>query len=911
LSTAGATISFKPPLLTLPNGSLISLKASESNVLLVSTTETVTSKDEVSSHQFDGMHIVDDLTADVDPAAGEQTRTSPNINPALPEAWRHQIKQLNELHSRLFLPASGSELCAFPPFTVDTQQSAPIFSRPFRIPHSEREVVNAHVEKYLKKGWIVPSRSEWSSPTLIVRRNGKERFCIDYRRVNKVTIRDRFPAPSIDDCFDRLGGCKFFSLCDADAAYHQCKLAEADAHKLAFATHDGLFQPTVLLFGPMNAPAYFQRNIAACLAGVKHVFAYLDDIMIATPTWDEHVTALTETFQRLETAGVRLKPSKCHIAMPSVRYLGFVIDAAGLHTDPSKVESIVHIATPSNIARLRTFMGMCAYYQRFVSSFAELAAPLYQLLKASVPWRWESQQEHAFVGLKKAISSEPVLAIVDFKRPLELLTDASSTAIGAVLQQRDEDGNPHPIAYASRVLQPAEKNYPTQEHEGLAVIFGLLKFRTYLLGRHFTLFTDHQALLNIAHKPSPSARITRWSLAMQEYDFDVMHLPGALHVVPDALSRADYFCPVLITDDTVWRRHQAEDRFCNLTSEQLRTNSCNSDDDIGGFFISDNGVLCLQASQAQLRLVVPRTLVADVLESVHSDVMAGHQGIRRSLSRCARSYFWTGWRRDVTNFVNACKSCQQRKNPPTRQLPKLHVRSTGPNDLVAMDLQGPLNITPLGNQYILVIQDIFTKFVVATPLIDASADAVSRIFLAFWVGPFGVPARLLTDNGSNFTSDLMADLFIVLRIQKIWTSPYHPQTDGSVERFNRTLNNMVSHFVNDRQDNWDSVLPLLALAYNSTFNTTVNNSPFFLWYGREAPTVASLLAHIPAMDQASYGEGLKLAMKSALAAAYNNIIQRQNQSDVETANINNSAQFQECSVGEEELILDKTTPPGQ
>jgi len=228
-----------------------------------------------------------------------------------------------------------------------------------------------------------------------------------------------------------------------------------------------------------------------------------------------------------------------------------------------------------------------------------------------------------------------------------------------------------------------------------------------------------------------------------------------------------------------------------------------------------------------------------------------------------------------------------------------------------MDLQGPLNITPLGNQYILVIQDIFTKFVVATPLIDASADTVSRIFLAFWVGPFGVPARLLTDNGSNFTSDLMADLFIVLRIQKIWTSPYHPQTDGSVERFNRTLNNMVSHFVNDRQDNWDSVLPLLALAYNSTFNTTVNNSPFFLWYGREAPTVASLLAHIPAMDQASYGEGLKLAMKSALAAAYNNIIQRQNQSDAETADINNSVQFQEYSVGEEVLILDNTTPPGQ
>jgi len=210
-----------------------------------------------------------------------------------------------------------------------------------------------------------------------------------------------------------------------------------------------------------------------------------------------------------------------------------------------------------------------------------------------------------------------------------------------------------------------------------------------------------------------------------------------------------------------------------------------------------------------------------------------------------------------------------------------------------------------------VVQDIFTKLVVATPLPDATAETVARAFISFWIGPYGVPSRLLTDNGSNFTSDLFADLMTVLKIHKLWTTPYHPQTDGSVERFNRTLNSMLSHFVNARQDNWDTFLPLLTLAYNSTFNPTVQNSPFFLWHGREAPSISALLNHIPYMDAAFFGGDAKAAMKSALTAAYKSIIHRQDHTDQETALANLSLAAKPYQLGDRVLILDCTTPTGQ
>ena len=907
LVRAGVVIDVGRKVLIIEDGArVLALKPPHSNVLLA-ISEEVGVGQTTEDIDADENTLVDELTFDVDTSI--DTETTYTLNSELSPAQAREANTILSLYSKVFLAASGAEPCLFPAFEIDTQDSPPVSSRPFRIPYSEREAVAAHVQKYLDRGWIVPSNSSWASPTLIVRRNGKERFCVDYRRLNAVTVPDRYPAPDIRDCFDRLAGCKYFSLCDADAAYHQCTVK--DAHKLAFVTHDGLYQPTVLLFGPRNAPAYFQRNMSNAIRGIENVFAYLDDIMIATRTWEEHVIALQQLFEKLASLNVRLKPSKCKFGMSSVKYLGHIITAAGLMPDPEKIKAVHNLTTPSNVTDLRNILGLCGYYQQFVPRYAEIAAPLYELTRKEVEWCWSQVHEDAFLQLKQHMTSEPVLCLPDLNRPMELLTDASTHALGAVLQQRDEWNNPHPVAFASRVLSSAETRYCTQELECLAMIFGLSKFRTYLLGRHFRVYTDHKALLSVLSKPSASPRITRWSLAMQEYDFDIIHIPGTLNVVPDALSRQAVACMLLSTLDSEWKELQAADTFCITTIRQILATSGDIEESTGiaGFRLNDSGLLVLEDKQYGPRLVVPRSSIASVLEDAHAVPMSGHQGINRTVARVAASFFWPGWRRDVANFVRGCKSCQQRKDPVTvHPVPAIPVISNGPNDLIAMDLQGPLNLTAEGNQYILVIQDLFTKYVAVVGIKDASGIAVADAFLKHWIGTFGIPHRLLTDNGRNLGSAVLEDVTVLLKIKRVWTSPYRPQTDGSVERFNRTLNAMLSHYVNHLQDNWDEYLPLLALAYNSTYNYSAQQTPYYLMMGRQAPTVTEFLVHVPGGQDTVGGGEMRHAMKVALQASYDNIIRRQQQKfELAQQQLQSTQPY---ALGDEVLILDLTTPVG-
>ena len=847
------------------------------------------------------------LSADVlegTETSGDEFQVNAKLNPR----QRQMILDLLGEHERIFKPASGLEPCHFPPFTVDTGDHQPIYRQPFRIAHSEREAVRAHVQKYLERGWIVPSSSSWASPTLIVRRNGKERFCVDYRAINQITVPDRFPPPNVQDCIDKLSRCQFFTLCDADAAYHQCRLADEDAHKLAFATHDGLFQPTVVLFGPRNAPAYFQRNIAATLTGINHVQAYLDDIMIATETWDEHISTLKQVLSRLEERNIRLKRSKCSFAMDSVKYLGFIVNHQGVHPDAEKIKSITELSEPTSTKGLRSFLGMCAYYSHFVNGFSQLAKPLFDLTKKGAIWKWTSVERAAFEHLREAIAAGPMLRVPDLSKPFELLTDASGTALGAVLQQRDNEDKPFPVAFASRVLLPAETRYFVQELECLAVVFGLLKFRVYLLGRHFKLYTDHKALMSVLYKPSPSARITRWSLTMQEFDFEIIHIPGSMHFVPDALSRAErQHLATIITDTSSWKHAQLQDPFCASTLRHILFAKEQGEDSLSGFKVSESELLVLSQPNQRDRIVVPDALKSEILKHAHDEPISGHLGRAKTFARLAPNFFWPGWRRDTADYVSGCKSCQQRKGNFSRPKANLHVLSQGPNDLVAMDIQGPLVTSQRGNSYILVIQDIYTKYVTASPLADTSAENVAHTFVADWIRYFGAPARLLTDNGANFSASSTEDICNLLKIQKIWTSPYHPQTDGSVERFNRTLNEMLSHYVNHEQDDWDDFLPLVVFAYNSAYHTTVKNTPYLLMLGRPAPSAADLLLHTPGGFSSKAGENARRALKTAMKIVYGQNILRQRENSDKTSL---KELTDPLDIGESVLLFEFSTPAG-
>ena len=490
------------------------------------------------------------------------------------------------------------------------------------------------------------------------------------------------------------------------------------------------------------------------------------------------------------------------------------------------------------------------------------------------------KHQQAFNELKDNITKQPVIQPANLNQDFQLCTDASKIAISAVLQQIGADGQPHIVGCASRLLLPAETRYYTQEQEGLAVVYGLIKFRTYLLGRHFTIFTDHEALKSIMSKPTPSARLTRWALAMQEYNFKIVHVPGIQNVVPDALSRPTLICIMVPSNIEQWRTAQEHDAFCVEVIRQLvalSESGRSSETDLATFTINGNGLLVLADSDTQPRLVVPRSLVPSVLEQTHSDPMGAHQGINRTVATVGTRYFWVNWRREVADHVRSCKSCQQRKNYFPRPLPVLQITSDGPNRLLAADLLGPLNMTSNGNMFILVLMDIFTRFACTVALRNTSAETVTQAIVEQWIGVHGVPDALLTDNGGNFSSAASEDICNLFKIHKIWTSPYRPQTDGSVERFNRTLADMLSHFVNDRHDNWDKFLPLVTLAYNSTFNYNRGQTPYFLMFARPAPTVTDLMLHIPGDQLTRTGEEAKAAMKAALAAAYNKIIRKQDE----------------------------------
>ena len=296
---------------------------------------------------------------------------------------------------------------------------------------------------------------------------------------------------------------------------------------------------------------------------------------------------------------------------------------------------------------------------------------------------------------------------------------------------------------------------------------------------------------------------------------------------------------------------------------------------------------------------------------IHEHPTGGHQGINRTIARCADEFFWPGWRKAIASLVRSCATCQQRKDPQaaTSARPRQQIVSQGRNDLIAIDLQGPLTSTLNSNQHIMVIQCLYTKFVVAVPIPDCTSETIANAFVSHWIGYFGTPARLLTDNAQYFASDLIAEMCVLLRIQKLWTSPYHPQSDP-VERVNRTFNAMLSHFVNDRQDNWDSFLPLICVAYNTTFNATTGHTPYFLMMGHNPLTLADFLINVPQTENSSWGEGAKAAMHTALRAAYKDIIHRQQQRQESIEEENKQIAFEPYKVGEEVLLLDTTTPAG-
>jgi len=773
---------------------------------------------------------------------------------------------------------------------IDTGDHSPIHQRAYRVGPRHLQLQQEEISRMLDAGIIIPSKSEWASPVILVpKKDGSIRFCVDYRKLNSITRKDTYPLPRIDQLLDALGGAKYFSTMDLASGYWQFPLSEHDKHKTAFITPAGLYQFEVMPFGVCNGPATCQRTMDSVLADLlwKSCLVYLDDIIIYSRTFSEHVQHLQEVFNRLKAAKLHLKPQKCVFFQQTVHFLGHTVSPTGIQMDSSKVQAISQLPPPTNVSELRRFLGMAGYYRRFIRNFGDIAHPLTALTSKNVSWSWTDECEHAFQHLKTALITAPVLTYPEFSKPFQLLCDASTTGVGVVLAQQTEDGTEQVIAYASKTLSAAQRNWTTTERECFAIVYGFQQYRHYLLGQKVTVITDHAALRWLLESKEPTGRLARWLQKLSEFEYVIQHRAGRIHNNADMLSR------ITVLDTVDIRTEQQHDILCSQLMAYISHHTLTQDDktnkwlatNADHYVIHEGGLYHLKTQHQRnsqlhkhLQLVVPEKWRQRVIQSCHDDVLGGHLGVFKTYKMVNTHYYWPRLFEDVRQYVVTCHTCQERytarKQPPGALQP---ITVQEPWELVGMDILGPLHATKNGNTYILVVTEYLTKWTEAFPMRSADASTVCKLFFDNIIARFGAPRRLLTDQGQQFKSKLLQQLCDVFGTQKIFTSPYHPQTDGQAERFMHTIANMISKFTGEKQDDWDELLPALLFAYRRATNSTTGETPFFLTFGRDplTPTDLDLRAgvSVEAHTHNTWKQHLMQTLQSAYSCVRDNLQQ--------------------------------------
>ncbi|KAL6417870.1 hypothetical protein ACFW04_012472 [Cataglyphis niger] len=455
------------------------------------------------------------------------------------------VSRLIDRHQDLFhLPGSKLGFTSVIKHKIVTSDEQPINTKQYRFPPIHKEEIDKQIKELLDNDVIKPSESPYNSPLWIVPKkadskgNKRWRMVIDYRALNEKTIGDAYPLPNITEILDQLGSAKYFSVFDLASGFHQIPMHESHAGKTAFSTPHGHYEFNRMPFGLKNAPATFQRLMDQVLSGLQgsELFVYLDDIVLYASSLREHEIKFDKLAERLRQANLKLQPDKCEFLRKEVGYLGHIISDEGVKPDPAKIRAVKEFPTPRNAKNIKQFLGLAGYYRRFIPNFSKTARPLTNLLKKEEPFDWTDEQESAFVQLREALCTEPILQYPDFTKPFVVTTDASGYAIGGILSQ-GSIGKDLPIAYTSRLLNTAEKNYSTIEKELLAIVYCVNYFRPYLYGRRFELVTDHKPLVWLHSVKDPTSRLVRWRLKLAEYEYEVKYKAGRTNVNADALSR--------------------------------------------------------------------------------------------------------------------------------------------------------------------------------------------------------------------------------------------------------------------------------------------------------------------------------------------------------------------------------------
>ena len=779
---------------------------------------------------------------------------------------------------------------------IQLNDPTPIRLRPYRIPMNNRPIVDKAIDEMLESGIIRRSHSSFAFPVVIVdKKDGTKRFCVDFRKLNKATKTDSYPLPLIDDMLALLSGAKYFTALDLKSGYWQVKVKEEDKEKTAFTVpHRGLFEFNSMPFGLVNAPGVFQSLMAECLTQLNHfAVAYLDDILIFSPTKEAHIDHINQVFERLRQHRLRLKLKKCSFFKTETKYLGFVISGDGVSPEPERVSAMRSMSPPTNVREVRSLVGVFSYYRRFIPNFSAIAAPIIELTKKYSRFKWDTTCEKAFEYLKDSLSLIATLAYPDNSKPYILYVDASKDCVGACLTQPDETleppENPYfknekPIYFLSHRLTKTQQRWSTIEREAYALFFSLQRLNYYLNGAKIIVRTDHKPLLCLFNQEIKSKRCERFYYSIASYNVTLEYIRGDQNCIADLLSRlpdAPRRPPTAdsekdpeqtepdITDKTYEIGYINSNRIdpkqyvsCQVGKAEILDQEKPSIDDLDMVWEQskdpDISEIIDQLRQGYgtkvfqqrhivlesvlyfisdpdynpiLRLYIPLNLRVPVKREFHEEL--GHAGIDRAYATAKLRYYWPNMFKDFSEHVSQCVQCKERSlRVQKRPLQKTEIPPF-PFAKIAVDTSGPYELSHSGNRYVIAFIDLYSGWpeAFATPTKDA--ETVAHLFIEEIYPRFGAVLQIIHDRGTEYVNEVFRKTLSTLNVSWVTSSPYHPQANGLVEHFNKTFKNILAKYTRDTPQRWDLYINQALAAVRFSVNVSLGVSPFYAMYLRD------------------------------------------------------------------------------